>query len=231
MQKILLVLTVSWFSWTDGVLCPTKDYSLLDRESNDHMSCPGPNDPPNWTECCGPSWMRRCCPFEIDQETIKIREEARRKSRFFDDDDDDYWDHDTDELFEGVAKFIGIAVGLTAFFIVCTILCCCCAPCCFFAKRRRVTRGVIHNPPQAATTGNGPYPVQMTQTNTNYPPQPSQPPQPYSDLPPPYPGPPAGGWSAPAYDQGGYPPAPGVQAPMMTTEYTQKQPAFNPNMQ
>jgi len=257
MQKIFIILTVSWFSLTEGGLCSTKKYSLLDTESFDHLSCPGPNDPPNWTECCGPSFQRRCCPHQTDDETIRKRNEKikrrsswddefeeerqRIRERFFDDDD---WDDDEiNEVFEGVAKFVGIAIGLIAFLIFGTILCCCCAPCCFFAKRRRVTRGVIHNPQQGGNTGAGPYPVQMTQTTTPYPPQPQpyppqttpyppqpqpyppQPqPQPYSDLPPPYPGPPAG-WPG-----SGNPPAPDVQTPMMSTEYRQKQPAFNPNM-
>ena len=64
-------------------------------------------------------------------------------------------------------------------------------------------------------------------------PTPAQP-QPYSDLPPPYPGPPAQGYPPqmtgnPGYPPqmtGGYPPAPGYEV-----QSSEKQPAFNPNMQ
>ena len=80
-------------------------------------------------------------------------------------------------------------------------------------------------------------------TNFNSQVPPAQP-QPYSDLPPPYPGPPAQGYppvmsGAPGYppqvSEGyppvqGYPPAPGYGAQNMP-EYQEKQPAFNPNMQ
>ena len=98
----------------------------------------------------------------------------------------------------------------------------------FFPKHYFINLSILKI--SGGNTGAGPYPVQMTQTTTPYPPQPQpyppQPqPQPYSDLPPPYPGPPAG-WPG-----SGNPPAPDVQTPMMSTEYSQKQPAFNPNME
>ena len=92
------------------------------------------------------------------------------------------------------------------------------------------------------------YPTQQVAAQ----PQPYfQQPQPgYGDLPPPYPGPPQGGYPPqPTPTQGGYPPAPtasqgyppaGFTTPaqggyppqqQVPVEYSNKQPAFNPNMQ
>lgn len=157
-----------------------------------------------------------------------------------------------------IGKFVGIIISIVVFTFIVILLCCCCIPCCFCAKKRSLNSGgVVHSqgpgsgqpqsgvqtsyssPSQYPTQQHGPgqYPQQQQV------PSPAQPPQPYSDLPPPYPGPPVQGYppqmsaasgyppqmsATPGYPpqmSGGYPPAPGY------AEYAEKQPAFNPNMQ
>jgi len=165
-----------------------------------------------------------------------------------------------------IGKFVGIIISVVVFIFIVTLVCCCCIPCCFCAKKRSLrSAGVVHS--QAAGSGvqdnyssPGQYPTQQHGPG-QYPLQHQAPPpaqsQPYSDLPPPYPGLPAQGY--PQQMQGnsgytpqmtenpgyppqmtgnpGYPPVmtgnPGYP-PQMTGGYPQsneKQPAFNPNMQ
>ena len=98
------------------------------------------------------------------------------------------------------------------------------------------------------TIQSGGYPVQPT--GQPFPTQPQPQPQ-YTDLPPPYPGPPVGGYTGRGYNPGGqpqpgypggdYPPyhqagqqppyPPNQSEPLMSSEYNQKQPAFNSKMQ
>jgi len=154
-----------------------------------------------------------------------------------------------------VGKFVAIIIGVVVFIFVGTLLCCCCIPCCFCAKKRNLNRGgIVHSqatgpaPPQSGvqTSYSGPsqYPTQQHGPG-QYPlqqqvPSPAQMP-PYSDLPPPYPGPPVH-MSGPGYppqmmsEGPGYPQMSGGQAPgygvqSTVPEYAEKQPVFNPNMQ
>ena len=136
-------------------------------------------------------------------------------------------------IISSIMKFVGIIIGIIIFLVVVTLLCCCCLPCCLCARRNK--RGVIHGQPvinqqEPHQQGQQGYPLQQGQQG--YPLQPGypaqqpgglpphvgyQPPHHYSDLPPPYPGPPI--------QEQGYPPV------MVAPEDAQvKQPAFNPNM-
>lgn len=246
-QVILSVILVQIITLTEGDLCPTKTYSLLDTEDASYISCPQDKDPDHWSKCCGPSWDRVCC--------------SDKSKRSYDDDYDlddlfnpDDWPDDDD--IEDIMEIVGTIIGLIVFVVIVTVVCCCCLPCCCLAKRRNVTRGVIHSqaPATTVTIQSGGYPVQQTGGYPVQPPAQPYPPQPqaqqqYTDLPPPYPGPPldggypgggvqpqpmqgypAGGY--PPYPQPGQPPYPPNQSePLMSPEYSQKQPAFNPNMQ
>jgi len=246
-------LVICYFSFSvSGKLCPTKTYSLLDTVSNDHIICPQPGEPAHWTECCGTVSSRRCCPGNN-----RLHDENGKVKRDYDNYYEDYDLDDLDEIFdsdvaENIGQFVAIIITVVVIIFVVTLLCCCCVPCCLCAKRRNLNRGgVVHSrpgtvPQQTAVTSPSQYPTQQ-HGPSQYPmqqqvPTPAQP-QPYSDLPPPYPGPPVQGYppqmpAGPGYSaqmpagpgyppqmSGGHPPAPGY------SEYTEKQPAFNPNMQ
>ena len=60
MGSTLLILVISLLSGVSVTLanCKTKSYSLLDTEEITHKTCPGPEDPDHFTDCCGPSWKR-----------------------------------------------------------------------------------------------------------------------------------------------------------------------------
>lgn len=252
--SLAIVICSLTSSTVSGKLCPTKTYSLLDTISNDHIICPQPEDPEHWTECCGTESSRRCCPH--NSRLFDEGQGERNRRDFFGDDDDDVFDLDVDDAVEGIGKFIAIIITIIIFIFVVVLLCCCCLPCCLCAKMRTKNRaGVIHSGPpapagaelQTGAPGVSPsqYPTQH-HAPAQYPLHqvPPAQPQPYSDLPPPYPGPPAQGYppvmsGAPGYppqvSEGyppvqGYPPAPGYGAQNMP-EYQEKQPAFNPNMQ
>jgi len=262
--SVSTTLVICYLSFSvSGKLCPTKTYSLLDTVSNDHIICPRPGEPSHYTECCGTVSSRRCCPGNnrLHDEDEKMR--AGRQD-FFGGGDDDFFDaFDVDPIHRAfddeadrVGKFVAIIIGVVVFIFVVTLLCCCCIPCCFCAKRRNLNRGgVVHSqatgpaqpqsgvqtsyssPGQYPTQQNGPgqYPLQQQV------PSPAQMP-PYSDLPPPYPGPPvqmsgpgyppqmmSGGPGYPQMMSGGQ--APGYAVQSTVPEYAEKQPAFNPNMQ
>jgi len=118
------------------------------------------------------------------------------------------------KLLRGLARIIGVALGVIAFVALVCVICCCCCPFCLLAKRRE--RGRVLNPPPTQSSQQpgavplvnqgqgGGYPSQQSYPpQQGYPPQPgypsqqSYPPQqqypPYGgEQPPPYPGPPEG---------------------------------------
>ena len=74
------------------------------------FSCPRAGDPDHFTECCGPSWQRKCC--------------AASKAEF------------GPIGGGGVISFFGIVTGIVIFICCLVLICCCCTPCCLLAKQR-----------------------------------------------------------------------------------------------
>jgi len=202
----------------------TKECKNSVYSSSPSVVCPGPEDDQLSIFCCQKRGVNGestayCCNFpQID----------------IDDPFDEVEDLPTPQpakLIRGLAKIIGVALGIIAFIVLICVICCCCCPFCLLAKRRQ--RGHIirqNNPPDGATQGQGgtvpmvaqsgqvPYPQQGGQ----HPPQnqpyygnqgqgyqqgggPGYPAYPPMDQPPPYPGHPAdAGGAGPEY---GKPPA------------------------
>jgi len=272
----LLLLLVYLACSSEAKRCSVKNYSLLDVESESDLYCPGEADPQHFTECCGPSWNRQCCPSEGSHRSVRDFNDDDWEDIF----DDDDWDEQTECVGNSkasvddspqyqayrsilhrrnVGRFVGIIVGSFVFILVLTIVCCCCLPCCLCSKKRRTNRGVVHGQAAGAVVMQQTHPSQPHSQGAQYPTQQvAAQPQPYfqqaqpgyADLPPPYPGPPQGGYPPqPTPAQGGYPPAPtasqgyppaGFTTPaqggyppqqQVPVEYSNKQPAFNPNMQ
>ena len=80
------------------------------------FSCPRAGDPDHFTECCGPSWQRKCC--------------AASKAEF------------GPIGGGGVISFFGIVTGIVIFICCLVLICCCCTPCCLLAKQRN-RRGLV----------------------------------------------------------------------------------------
>ena len=96
--------------------------TMVCTSQEQHFSCPRPEDPQHFTDCCGPSWERKCC--------------ARLTSRT---------QEDIEHLFEGtknVINFLGIITAVVILVVAVVLVCCCCTPCCLLAKRRR-RRGMV----------------------------------------------------------------------------------------
>ena len=214
---ITTIVICHFYSSVSCKLCPTRTHSLLDTASNDHITCPQLGEPSHYTGCCPRGSSRLCCPGNI-QAALDLGLDV-----------DDILNGDAAE---NISKFVGIIISLVVFIFVVTLLCCCCIPCCYCAKKRNLNReGVVHSQAPGAVLlqsgvqqGPGQYPQhQQVPTPAEM--------QPYSDLPPPYPGPPVQ-MSGPGYPQmmsAGQ--APGYGDQSTVPDYMEKQPAFNPNMQ
>lgn len=175
----LLVLTIAT---SESKICETKPKSIFDSDDNGFINCPENGDPSYFTNCCGPSWDRKCCAenslmnwndnednkhrldFDLDIEEgakklaidniLHIRPKRKAQTRTS---DYEALPQPLELKGKSIFKFVGIVIGLVALLIVVSIICCCCLPCCFLAKRR--TRGgVVHGP--GATNDPG-YPSQQ----------------------------------------------------------------------
>jgi len=199
----LLVLTT--LATSESKLCTIRSSSIFDTEDTSYIPCPGVDDPSYFTDCCGPSWDRKCCaakslinwgdenddPFDLSEADIPEEVEKLAIDNFLHIGPKTMAPIQTHASIEtlpeplelggkSIMKFVGIVIGLVILLVVVSIICCCCLPCCFLAKRR--TRGgVVHGP---ATTHEPGYPAQqavpLNQHSAQggaYPPHSTQPPQ------------------------------------------------------
>merc|ERR1719220_1278068 len=130
---------------------------------------------------------------------------------FLEQDESDF-DIDFEDAHEAIVKVVIIVIGVVLFLIILAVVCCCCLPCCFLAKRRTRNRGEIHQTAQPLQGGPS-YPQQSSGYQLQHPgaSHPQQPggyqagyypppeqqqmvPPGYPSQPPPYPGPPEGGF-------------------------------------
>jgi len=217
--KAFFLLLVTGLAEPSSILknkCVQQPNSFSDLQ----ISCPGPEDPSDLTECCqrtdtvGKVTAYCCHPLSKsfdslhDLEPLPKPEEAK--------------------LIRGVAKLIGVALGIIAFIVLVCLICCCCCPFCLLAKRRQRGHVIRQNATQQPQGG---VPMMSPQATNPPAPQgypPSQPNQPYY---------PNQGYPAQGYQGGGYgppmdqpPPYPGppLQDVGSPAEYA-KPPAYNPN--
>ena len=94
----------------------TKTTNIFSDEVETAFSCPQPGDPDHFTNCCGPSWQRKCCaPTKFNHGPIGGG---------------------------SVISFFGIVTGVVILIVCLVLICCCCTPCCLLAKQRR-RRGLV----------------------------------------------------------------------------------------
>lgn len=94
----------------------TKTTNIFSDEVETAFSCPQPGDPDHFTNCCGPSWQRKCCaPSKFNHGPIGGG---------------------------SVISFFGIVTGVVILIVCLVLICCCCTPCCLLAKQRR-RRGLV----------------------------------------------------------------------------------------
>ena len=106
------------FASSGGQRCwMTKTTNIFSDEVETAFSCPQPGDPDHFTNCCGPSWQRKCCapPTKFNHGPIGGG---------------------------SVISFFGIVTGVVILVVCLVLICCCCTPCCLLAKQRR-RRGLV----------------------------------------------------------------------------------------
>ena len=105
------------FASSGGQRCwMTKTTNIFSDEVETAFSCPQPGDPDHFTNCCGPSWQRKCCaPTKFSHGPIGGG---------------------------SVISFFGIVTGVVILVVCLVLICCCCTPCCLLAKQRR-RRGLV----------------------------------------------------------------------------------------
>ena len=105
------------FASSGGQRCwMTKTTNIFSDEVETAFSCPQPGDPDHFTNCCGPSWQRKCCaPTKFSHGPIGGG---------------------------SVISFFGIVTGVVILIVCLVLICCCCTPCCLLAKQRR-RRGLV----------------------------------------------------------------------------------------
>jgi len=57
---ICVLLGIAGFGLLDAKICETEITTLFSEERG-VLSCPQPEDPQHFGDCCGPAWNRRCC--------------------------------------------------------------------------------------------------------------------------------------------------------------------------
>jgi len=226
-RTTLACLVVITFATSESKLCKTKSSSIFESEDTSFITCPGLGDPSYFTECCGPTWERKCCATRslmnwggddeddvlLDFDEADIPEGAKKLAI-------DNFLHirskrmaqiqNPDSIIEtlpeaqklggkSILKFVGLVIGLVILLVVVSIICCCCLPCCFLAKRR-TREGAVHGP---ATTHDPGYPAQQAVPLNQHNAQGGAYP-PYSTQPPQSAYPPQNMYSSPP--QGAYPP-------------------------
>ena len=115
LNSMLLLLFL--ISFSGGQRCwTTKTTNIFSDEVETAFSCPQPGDPDHFTNCCGPSWQRKCCaPSKFNHGPIGGG---------------------------SVISFFGIVTGVVILIVCLVLICCCCTPCCLLAKQRR-RRGLV----------------------------------------------------------------------------------------
>ena len=183
----------------------TKTTNIFSDEVETAFSCPQPGDPDHFTNCCGPSWQRKCCapPTKFNHGPIGGG---------------------------SVISFFGIVTGVVILVVCLVLICCCCTPCCLLAKQRR-RRGLVTSlllfvsyrcspsvkifnpqvlrPPPPSFAGLVPSMPPTTQPLYH---QAGPPPPGYPSQPPPYPGPPQDGHLPPLPEYQAKPPPYNVHA-------------------
>jgi len=218
--RIFTFILILAFPNQSGANSLTKECKNSVFSSSPSVICPGPDDEEHSIFCCQKKGVDGeetpyCCNYPDSVEVLPTPQPAK--------------------IVRGLAKIIGVALGVIAFIVLACLICCCCCPFCFLAKRRQ--RGHIirqNNPPGStpqgvpmAQSGQVPYPQQggphpppqnasqyyANETSQGYQGQqggayPAGYHQPHStmDQPPPYPGHPAD-TAGPAGAEYGKPPA------------------------
>jgi len=116
MEMVLPALTLflSPTSAATSRSCQKLKDSLFTEDEESYFSCPRPADPKHFTDCCGPSWAKKCCAeFTMDSAGAS-----------------------------SVVNFFGVVTGVVVLAGVLLLACCCCAPCCLLAKKRK-QRGMV----------------------------------------------------------------------------------------
>jgi len=114
------------------------------------LICPQPSDPDHFTDVCGPSWDRSCCPGadvhvangsersakevvgniepqkqEAEIETLPEPQQSKSNKK----------KSVIKKAGKNVLKIVGIVIGVLVLLVVVAIICCCCLPGCFLAKK------------------------------------------------------------------------------------------------
>ena len=117
MAPLEMVLPVLSLFLSPTSAATSRSCMRLKEAQEEYFSCPRPEDPEHFTDCCGPSWARRCCAeFTMDAGGAS-----------------------------SVVNFLGVVTGVVVLVGVLVLACCCCAPCCLLAKKRK-QRGMVGCP-------------------------------------------------------------------------------------
>merc|ERR1719449_182998 len=103
MSRVLVTVLLGLFlqSVSSSNRCWVKTSNIFFDDQEEHFTCPRKDDPPHFTDCCGPSWDRRCC------------------ASFMDDLDD----VDFEDLYDSTKYAVGVVITVVITLVTVSMIC------------------------------------------------------------------------------------------------------------